>query len=310
MMTNLHFAQLSDIHLSSLGDRYDMLSSRAVEFLTGIVAIFNQTDDLDFVLITGDLFDTASQEELDHFQQAIRTLKKPWYVIPGNHDRRDMNASEGLTRHQFARHFNSQINSRPTAPESQAGYWSLTIKSNIQLIGLDSNRDRDWGGIIDTVQFEWLENELATHADKLIILAVHHPLHPLAPIDHHPEWTNFVCDNDPDMLALLDRHPQAKIVLTGHHHLTKIDTLGQRVHLACPAMVIYPCAYRTLRVNQQAEGTWLLEWQTHPVTDEATLADARERMFNGWKDMGFAEHEFVGLAFGSERDRNGKVYLR
>jgi 3',5'-cyclic AMP phosphodiesterase CpdA len=309
MTTTLHFAQLSDIHFSSLGDRYDMLSSRATEFLTGIATKFNQTDDLDFVLITGDLFNTASQDEFDYFQQAIRTLKKPWYAIPGNHDRHDLTKSEGLTRHQFARHFNPQINARPTAPEAQAGYWSITVKPNVQLIGLDSIRDRDWGGIIDAIQFKWLENELATHADKLIILAVHHPLHPLAPIDHHPDWPGFVCDNAPDVLALLDRHPQVKIVLTGHHHLTKVDTLGQRVHLACPAMVIYPCAYRILRVNQQANGAWQLEWQTHSVADEITLADAKKRMFDGWAEIGFAEHEFVGLAFGNEEDRNGKINL-
>ncbi|MBN1218911.1 MAG: hypothetical protein JXM69_08285 [Anaerolineae bacterium] len=150
---------------------------------------------------------------------------------------------------------------------------------------------------------------MATQADKLIILAIHHPLHPLAPIDHHPAWTNFVCDNGPAVLALLDRYPQAKVILTGHHHLTRADTLGQRVHLACPATVVYPCAYQTLRLSQQADGLWRFEWQTQPVADEVTLADARERMLSGWGEMGFAESDFVGLTYGSAKDRQGKMNL-
>jgi 3',5'-cyclic AMP phosphodiesterase CpdA len=286
-----------------------MLSGQAADFLINVVSELNLIDDLDFVLITGDLFDTAHWEEFDRFQQVIRTLQKPYHVIPGNHDCVGLNKSEGLTRHQFAQYFNPQFDARPTIPEAQVGYWSIMVKPNVQLIGLDSTRDHDWGGIIDATQFEWLENELATHADKLFILAVHHPLHSLAPIDHHPEWTRFVCDNGPDVLALLERHTQVKIVLTGHHHLTKADTLSQRIHLACPAMVIYPCAYRTLRLNQQVNGTWLIEWQTHHAVDEVTLADAKERMFNGWTELGFAEDEFVGLALGHERDRKGKAEL-
>ncbi|MBN1218912.1 MAG: metallophosphoesterase [Anaerolineae bacterium] len=118
MTTNLHFAQLSDIHISSLGDHHDMLSGRAAEFLSGILTNLNRLDDLDFVLFTGDLFDTASAEEFDHFQQAIRTLKKPYYIIPGNHDRRGLNKTKGLTRRQFAHHFNPQFHARPTAPEA------------------------------------------------------------------------------------------------------------------------------------------------------------------------------------------------
>jgi hypothetical protein len=34
--TNLHFAQISDIHISSLGDHHDMLSGRSADFLTDI----------------------------------------------------------------------------------------------------------------------------------------------------------------------------------------------------------------------------------------------------------------------------------
>jgi 3',5'-cyclic AMP phosphodiesterase CpdA len=311
MTTQLHFAQLSDLHISSLGDHHDMLSARAGDFLTTAITQLNQIQDLDFVLLTGDLFDTASREEFEQFQEIISALQKSCYIIPGNHDRRDQSSSKGLTRQQFARHFNPQFEERPTSPDKQVGYWSISVAPDIQLIGLDSTRDDDWGGVIDNTQMRWLENELIVNDDKLIIVAVHHPLHPLVPIGHNPDWTKFICDNGPEVLNLLDQHPQAKIVLTGHHHITKVDQVGQRLHLACPAMVIYPCAYRTLRVSLQEDGNWQLEWATHPVTDEQTIAKARQRMLNNWTTV-FPPNvaaNFVNAALGTAEDRTGRVKL-
>jgi 3',5'-cyclic AMP phosphodiesterase CpdA len=308
----LHFAQISDIHISSVGDYEEMLSSHATGFLTTILAELNQQDDLDFVLLTGDLFNTPTEANVALFLQAIRTLRKPYYIIPGNHDRRNLDETEGLSRREFARRFNPQFQARPAAPEAQAGYWSITVKPEVQLIGLDSIRDEDWGGIIDAAQMDWLEEELKTHADKLIILAVHHPFHPLAPVDNHPDWRNFVCDNGPGMLALLDRYPQVKLVLTGHHHQTKTDLLGQRLHLACPALCVYPCAYRTLQVTPSGGNDWKIEWQTYSATNEAITTTARERMIRAWQGVGF-DPDFVEvharLAWGSERDRQGTVNL-
>ena len=311
-MTSLNFAQVSDIHISSRGDHLEMLSGHSADFLADVVARLNQTHDLDFLLVTGDLFDLADRVEVDRFRGVINTLEKPFYIIPGNHDRRDLGRVDGLSRHQFARLFNPQVEDRPKGPEAQAGYWSLTVHPEIQLIGLDSIRDEDWGGIIDSVQMAWLRAEFAAHADKLIVLAVHHPLHALAPIDEYADWAKFVCDNGPEVLATLDGHPQVKVVLTGHHHLTKAETLGQRLHLACPALATYPCAYRTLHMSRQPERDWQIEWQTHFVADEATIADARRRMVSRWMSKGFGPEfveEYARLALGSQNDRNGKARL-
>lgn len=312
MTSSLHFAQISDIHISALGDYEEILSGRAAEILGQTIATLNQLDDLDFVLITGDLVNTPSSENVAIFQQLIQSLKKPYYIIPGNHDNPGLNPAAGLTRHQFAQLFNPQVKDRPTELEAQNGYWSVTVTPQVQLIGLDSNRDADWGGLIDPPQVAWLTNELKIHADKTIILAVHHPFHRLAPVDDLPQWRNFVCDNGPELLGLLGQHPQVKLVLTGHHHQTKADLLGQRLHLACPALAVYPCAYRTLRLTPATGDNWQLEWQTHPATDATTIATSRHMMRQAWTGAGF-DLPFVEihaqLAWGNERDRAGMVEL-
>lgn len=311
-MTRLRFAQISDIHISVLGDHHDMLSGRSAEFLAEIIADLNQIEDLDFVLFTGDIFDQADPTEFDQFRRIVGSLTKKYYVIPGNHDRRPTDRREGLTRREFARQFNPQFQARPETPEAQVGYWSITIKPGVQLIGLDSVIDEDWGGRIDSLQIEWLQSELITHADKLILLAVHHPFHRLSPIDDEPAWTNFVCDNGPEMLTLLDDYPQVKLVLTGHHHLTSADFLGRRLHLACPAISIYPCAYRLLRLNQQSDNSWQIEWQTVAATDPATIAEAREIMKEVWLDVGFGPdfvESYLRQVAGDPEDRQSSAIL-
>ncbi len=311
-MTDLYFAQISDIHLSTHGDMFDMLSGHAADFLSEVVAELNRQPNLDFVLITGDLFNEATQAELALFQQAIRTLQKPTYVIPGNHDRREPDSSDGLTLRQFAHYFNPQIHARLAAGDDQLGYWSIPLKPEIQLIGLDSIKADDWGGKIGQAQMAWLKTELEAQADKLVILACHHPLHQLAPIDRHPDWSNFVCDNGAELLTLFDSYPQLKLVLTGHHHLTRADLLGSRLHLACPALAVYPCAYRTMRLSRLLNGQWRIEWQTHPATGADIVAEARRRMEQAWQEAGFTP-EFVaahvGIAAGSDRDRAGQIIL-
>lgn len=310
-MTTLYFAQLSDLHLSVLGDHHDLLAGRAAEFLERAIIELSQAPRLDFVILTGDLLDTGSQAELEQFQRLIASLKKPYYVIPGNHDS-SLDNPHGLSRYQFAAIFNPQLKAGSAREAEQFGYWSLPVGPDVHLIGLDSSRDEDWGGVISPGQVEWLKGELAALADKLVVLAVHHPFHPLAPIDSHPDWGNFVCSNGPELLALLDRHPQVKLVLTGHHHVTQADRLGSRLHLACPAMVGYPCAYRTLRLTREGVDDWQVDWVTHPVAAESTLAEARARMLNGWQSIGFAPNfveEYVRLALGSDGDRQGSARL-
>ena len=62
-MTQLRFAQISDVHISARGDMFDMLSGRAANFFQATVAELNQQSDLDFVLFTGDFMVEASHAE-------------------------------------------------------------------------------------------------------------------------------------------------------------------------------------------------------------------------------------------------------
>lgn len=76
------FAHVSDTHIDG---------KTSIEDLQRTIKDINANKDLDFVIITGDISEFGSDEELMQARKMFNGLNKPWYVIPGNHD---MNWSE------------------------------------------------------------------------------------------------------------------------------------------------------------------------------------------------------------------------
>lgn len=54
--------------------------------LRNTVKDINNQNDLDFVLVTGDVTEMGTKLEIALAKRILKALKKPWYVIPGNHD--------------------------------------------------------------------------------------------------------------------------------------------------------------------------------------------------------------------------------
>ncbi len=73
------FAFLSDTHIGSP-------DGKAEEDLERTVADINQMNDIAFVVITGDITELGTNEEIKRARQIFEKLKVPYYIIPGNHD--------------------------------------------------------------------------------------------------------------------------------------------------------------------------------------------------------------------------------
>ncbi len=73
------FAFLTDIHISAPGAGPD-------EDLRRSVRDINATPGLSFVVITGDITEMGTNEELKYAKQLLDSLQLPYYIIPGNHD--------------------------------------------------------------------------------------------------------------------------------------------------------------------------------------------------------------------------------
>lgn len=71
------FVHLSDTHIGSATGADDLRIT---------VKDINENADIQFVIITGDITEFGSDEEIKLAKQILDRLNKPWYIIPGNHD--------------------------------------------------------------------------------------------------------------------------------------------------------------------------------------------------------------------------------
>lgn len=73
------FAFISDTHIGSP-------NGSAEEDLRRTVRDINAMNDIDFVVLTGDITELGTNLELQLAKRILDSLDVPWYIIPGNHD--------------------------------------------------------------------------------------------------------------------------------------------------------------------------------------------------------------------------------
>jgi len=73
------FAFLSDTHIGSP-------DGKAEEDLRRTVRDINSKNDIDFVVITGDITELGTNDELTSAKRLFDSLKVKYYIVPGNHD--------------------------------------------------------------------------------------------------------------------------------------------------------------------------------------------------------------------------------
>ncbi|MDP4261125.1 MAG: PQQ-binding-like beta-propeller repeat protein [Bacteroidota bacterium] len=73
------FAFISDTHIGSP-------DGKAEEDLRRTITDINQMTNIVFVVITGDITELGTNEEIKRAKQLFDQLKVPYYIIPGNHD--------------------------------------------------------------------------------------------------------------------------------------------------------------------------------------------------------------------------------
>jgi outer membrane protein assembly factor BamB/predicted phosphodiesterase len=76
---SFRFAFISDTHIGSP-------DGKAEEDLKRTVADINTMSDISFVVITGDITELGTDDEIHRAKQILDGLKVKWYIIPGNHD--------------------------------------------------------------------------------------------------------------------------------------------------------------------------------------------------------------------------------
>ncbi len=162
-------------------------------------AAFCAAPDAAFLLCPGDLVNFGSDDYLwgELFYAAGWIPRQlPWVLTVGNHEY-DSNPKRltALYRPQF----NLPLNG-PQGVEESAYYFDY---QGARIVMLNSNE-------LIPAQARWLDSVLAINPQRWTILAMHHPLYPIASNRDYPDLRNA-------LLPIIERH-RVDLVLAGHDH--------------------------------------------------------------------------------------------
>ncbi|MCD2172100.1 metallophosphoesterase [Rhizobium sp. C4] len=203
----LTFVHLTDLHVGNPNIVDERLYSETSKTLATILADVKRISPKPrFIVASGDLTnqgDEGSYEELTRlFDEA--DLDIPVLFALGNHDKREgfYRAMKGQTENL-------------TAP-----YDHSTVIDGLHIIVLDTSAPFKVGGIFEAGQAEWLESELAQHADLPKLLVMHHA--PALDDDASLEWESLSFADTETLRQLVAGHNVVGI-LSGHIHYDRVS---------------------------------------------------------------------------------------
>lgn len=238
---NLTFAQISDVHYSSLKTNTSYrLTAESGELLADAVAQVNETPNVDFVMFTGDMINTPYEKELMAFLPYANQLKVPWYAILGNHD---VCVGGFLTKKLYF----DILNSHNRNFNFTKTYYTFVPKHGYRVIALDPVIDTriTSNGEISEEQLKWLDKQLARSKKDVVLIFMHHPL--VEPL--HSESHKVV--NADEVLKVINKYKNPIAIFSGHYHTTKITKIGNVLHVSTPSLVSYPNAFRIVKITSQ-----------------------------------------------------------
>ncbi len=229
----LDLIQLSDTHISNRQDTAYKALGSSKELLKDAIEQINEIKGLDFVLFTGDMVDSATEENYYEFYKLLTKLKYPSLNTFGNHDfHGDMTKEEVL---KTVKNYNPNY----TFSDS---YYAFSPKTDYRIIILDATMDDSANGMLPQEQLQFLDNELNQNQDKIVVIALHHPsVEPFVANEH-----SLLNANEFNEILLKYKNPI--VVLSGHYHAARLRHWGNLVFVSTPALVTYPMAFRHIKI--------------------------------------------------------------
>lgn len=83
-------AQISDPHITDTHGDSERENGPAVHLQRAVAHLMDLPALPDVVLVTGDCVNSGSPSEYAHFRTLLKPLTMPVYIIPGNHDNREL----------------------------------------------------------------------------------------------------------------------------------------------------------------------------------------------------------------------------
>ena len=186
------FATIGDTHL---------VDARSTAPLARAVGALAANEQVQFVVMLGDLSEHGTLEQLGLASTSLARLEQPYYAVPGNHDVL-LGGAEPLAN--FTQRFDT------THWRESDGGWAL--------LGLNTCVGREQVVTVPEEELAWLDAQLERiNTDRPIALFTHHPLNPTT-----ADWR---VENAEAILARFGTH-KLRLVASGHYHGNTEEQVG------------------------------------------------------------------------------------
>lgn len=204
-------AQVTDIHLFANPSQELLGLPTAQSFQVVLEQLQQLSPEPDLLLLTGDLSQDGKPESYQYLQDHLKPLGIPTYWLPGNHDNPAV--------------MEQVLNQTPISSQKSfsAGGWQFLL--------LNSSVSGCVHGQLSLESLEWLELQLQQTRERPTLVSLHHP-----PLLVNSDWLDrSTLKNSQELLTVIDRHPQVRLVVCGHIH-QELERSRHDVHyLGCPS---------------------------------------------------------------------------
>ncbi len=242
------FAHITDLHLDVKGTSTWQHREKSVPLFIDSLRQIGRLPKLKFVIFGGDQIHAGprDRESLYVFQQWTNHLDLPYYILLGNSEVSPVPGASKLSRAEYLFAWRG----RGVAPGRSS--WSVEPEKGVRIIGFDVTVDGKPYGDASPAALKWLANELeASRKMRLIIIVTHQLLLPTYAGDSSPEGALWMVKNHASVREILEKFPNVRMVISGHHHASRVETVNNITYVADPAIVTYPCAFRVFTVSTE-----------------------------------------------------------
>lgn len=193
--------QISDLHILKYPDpKNETLAYNSSRLRNAIELISALRPLPDVVVVTGDISHEGSEEDYAFCRELLEKLPCPYFLIPGNHDDRNLLRKIFPIKDAVA----------------DSGFYQFNCNSYpLQIIGIDTLEIGKVGGELCPARLDWVANALS-HSDKPVIILMHHPPYPFGFVQN----SDMQCTRGTESLAkMIRKSGRVVAILCGHLHL-------------------------------------------------------------------------------------------
>jgi 3',5'-cyclic AMP phosphodiesterase CpdA len=241
------FAHITDLHLEVGGTSTWQHREKSVPLFIDTLRQLGRLQKLKFVIFGGDQVQAGprDRDSLFVFQEWTKQLDLPYYILLGNMEVSPIPGASKLSKADYLLAWRG----RGVGPARSS--WSFEPEKGVRIIGLDVTVDGKPYGEAGPESLAWLRTELeANRKAHLITIVTHQLLNPTTQKDTMPEWSLWMVRNRTEVQELLEQYPNVRLVISGHHHVSRVETIGNITYVADPAIVTYPCAFRIFTISR------------------------------------------------------------